>query len=114
MQTINLKHQHRPRNMSSPSQPAISAEMTALSDYIAAAGARALPSEVVDKTKHHVLDTLAAMVSGSRLKAGKLAAGYAKRVASPAGEATVIGTALLAPVEFAALANGMAGPPPAS
>jgi 2-methylcitrate dehydratase PrpD len=86
----------------------ISTESTALSEYIAAAADRELPPEVVAKTKHHVLDTLAAILSGSRLRAGRLAATYVQRVGG-APEATLIGTALLVPAESAALANGMAG-----
>ena len=43
----------------------------ALSAYIAAALRRPLPPAVVEKTKHHVLDTIAAIVSGSRLAPGK-------------------------------------------
>ena len=86
----------------------ISTESTALSEYIAAAANRELPPEVVAKTKHHVLDTLAAILSGSRLRAGRLAATYVQRVGG-APEATLIGTSLLVPAESAALANGMAG-----
>src|SRR5215468_11261758 len=77
-----------------------------LSEYIAGAVDLPLPAAVAEKTRHHVLDTLAAIISGSRLKAGKLAAGYAARFAGTP-EATVIGTALMVPAEFAALANGM-------
>ncbi len=46
----------------------VSPATTALADYVAGALDRALPAEVVARTKLHVLDTLAAMVSGSRLK----------------------------------------------
>src|SRR3954451_15457657 len=80
----------------------------ALSEYIASAAGRPLLPAVAEKTRHHVLDTLAAIISGSRLKAGKLATGYVARLAGTP-EATVIGTALMVPAEFAALANGMAG-----
>ncbi len=93
--------------MSVQSDSAISPLAQTLSAYIAGAGDRALPPAVAEKTRHHVLDTLAAMLSGSRLKAGRLAAGYVTRFAS-APEATVIGHALMVPAEFAALANGMA------
>src|SRR5947208_16347783 len=47
------------------------------------------------------------MISGSRLRAGRLAAGYVEQEGG-AGQACVIGTALLVPAEQAALANGMA------
>ena len=36
-----------------------------LSAFMASAATRALPAEVVEKTKHHILDTFAAMISGS-------------------------------------------------
>ncbi|MDP9114099.1 MAG: hypothetical protein M3O20_10515 [Acidobacteriota bacterium] len=35
-----------------------------LGNYMSEAAARALPDDVIEKTKHHILDTLAAMVSG--------------------------------------------------
>jgi hypothetical protein len=44
--------------------------MQRLSAYIAAAPRKPLPENVLERTKHHVLDTLAAMVSGSRLLPG--------------------------------------------
>ena len=44
--------------------PAVSPLMRELSTYIARAPRRALPAAVVEKTKHHILDTIAAMVSG--------------------------------------------------
>src|SRR5262247_1080689 len=94
--------------MTVQSDTAISPLAKSLSEYIAGAADRPLPSAVAEKTRHHVLDTLAAIVSGSRLKAGKRAAGYVARfVGTP--EAIVIGTALMVPAEFAALANGMSG-----
>jgi 2-methylcitrate dehydratase PrpD len=94
--------------MSVQSTDPISPQTKALSDYIAGTADRPLPPVVAEKTRHHVLDTMAAMLSGSRLRAGKLAAGYVSRLAG-AGEALVIGTSLLVPAEFAALANAMAG-----
>ena len=63
-------------------------------------------AEVVAKTKLHTLDTIAAMVSGSRLKAGKLAARYVDSLGGKP-HATVIGTGILTSTVNAALANGM-------
>lgn len=79
-----------------------------LAQYVAAAADGALPPEVVVKTKQHILDTLAAILSGSRLKPGEMAARY---VATLGGvpEATVIGTQLVTGAAHAALANGMMG-----
>jgi 2-methylcitrate dehydratase PrpD len=93
--------------MNVQSDAAVSPVSLALSEYIAAAAARELPPPVLLKTKHHILDTLAAILSGSRLRAGKLAAGYAARFAA-VPEATVMSTALAVPAETAALANAMA------
>ncbi len=47
--------------------------MTALSNYMAAAAGRALPADVIEKTKQHILDTFAAMISGSKLPPGEAA-----------------------------------------
>lgn len=85
----------------------ISAESAALAEYIAATVDRELPPAVAEKTKHHILDTIAAILSGSRLRAGRLAAAYVERFGG-APEATVLGTSLVVPAEAAALANGMA------
>ncbi len=90
--------------MKSTSQ--ISPVMRALSAYIAAALRRPLPPAVLEKTKQHLLDTLAAMLSGSRLPPGKKAIAFAK---SRGGvrEARVVGSKLITSAEIAALANGM-------
>jgi 2-methylcitrate dehydratase PrpD len=80
--------------------------MSQLSAYIAAAARRPLPAAVIEKTKYHVLDTIAAMVSGSRLKPGKKAIAYVK-ILGGAKEATVIGSGVVTNAANAALANGM-------
>jgi 2-methylcitrate dehydratase PrpD len=77
-----------------------------LAEFIAGAAARPLPADVVEKTKHHVLDTLAACVSGSRLAAGEHAIGFVAPSALATG-ARVFGTALRVRPDDAALANGM-------
>ncbi|MXQ14364.1 MmgE/PrpD family protein [Microvirga makkahensis] len=86
----------------------VSQQVSFLAEYIAGTLDRELPPEVAAETKHHVLDTLAAILSGSRLRAGRLAAAYVGPIGG-APEATVIGTSLAVPVVNAALANGMAG-----
>jgi 2-methylcitrate dehydratase PrpD len=80
--------------------------MATLSTYMAEAARRPLPDPVVEKTKHMILDTLAAAISGSELPPGKFAINFARtyggeRIASVAGSTIVCG-----PIE-AALANGM-------
>jgi 2-methylcitrate dehydratase PrpD len=85
--------------------PAVSPVMEKLSSYMAEARNRALPENVVRETEHHILDTIAAMVSGSDLQPGRLAIEFAR---SYGGEkiATVVASKILCgPIE-AALANG--------
>jgi len=86
-------------------EPTSSAAAT-LADYVAKALDRNLPAEVVARVKLHVLDTFAAIVSGSRLKAGELAASY---VDSQGGkpQAMVIGTGIVTTAVNAAFANAM-------
>ena len=79
--------------------------MTRLSAYMSEAADRALPDNVVQETKFHILDTLAAMVSGSELTPGRAALRFAR---AHGGEkvATVAASDILAgPIE-AAIANG--------
>ena len=88
--------------------PAISPVMQEVSAYIAAALRKPLPKEVSEKTKHHVLDTIAAMVSGSRLLPGTKAISYVKTLGGTK-EATVIGSRCVTTAINAALANGILG-----
>src|SRR5581483_3020848 len=74
--------------------------------YIAQAPRRRLPAAVAEKTKHHLLDTIAAMVSGSRLLPGRKAIAYA-RTRGGTKEAGVVATNIITTAENAALANGM-------
>ena len=85
----------------------ISPVMDKLSAYIAGALTTELPPEVVEKTKLHILDTIAAIISGSRLLPGIKAVEYA-RTQGGAPEALVLGSDLLTNVVTASLANGMA------
>jgi 2-methylcitrate dehydratase PrpD len=80
--------------------------MRRLSEYIASALHKPLPDAVVEKTKHHILDTLGAMISGSRLTPGKNAIGYVKTLGG-VKEACVIGSHVVTTAVNAALANGM-------
>jgi len=84
----------------------VSPVMHKLSTYMSEAGGRALPDEVIEKTQQHILDTLAAMISGSELTPGRaalqfIAAYGGKEVATVAASKIVCG-----PIE-AALANGV-------
>ncbi len=64
--------------MAKKAAPEISPVMKALATYIASASRKPLPKNVVERTKHHTLDTIAAMVSGSRLPPGRAAISYIK------------------------------------
>lgn len=86
--------------------PAVSPVIARLSAYMSEAHSRALPDEVVEKTKHHVLDTLAAMVSGSELPPGRVAIKFA-RVHAGESVATVAGSNVTCGPLEAAMANGM-------
>jgi 2-methylcitrate dehydratase PrpD len=79
--------------------------MRRLSAYIAAAGERQLPEAVSEKAKHHILDTMAAMVSGSRLKPGKLAIQFI-HTQGGTPEAQIIGANFLTTAINAAMTNG--------
>jgi 2-methylcitrate dehydratase PrpD len=86
-------------------QPSISPVMTTLSAYMSEARGRPLPADVVEKAKHHILDTLAASVSGSELPAGRVALEFGRTYSEKT--ATVVGSQLLCgPIE-AAFVNAM-------
>jgi 2-methylcitrate dehydratase PrpD len=80
--------------------------MEALSTYMASAGTRPLSADVAEHAKHHLLDTLAAMLSGSQLAPGQAAERYVRDYAGT-NVATVAGTMLTATAGDAALANGV-------
>ena len=80
--------------------------MSALSAYMSAAGTRALPAEITEHAKYHLLDTLASMISGSELAPGQAAQRYIRERGAK-GAATVAGFALTAAPIDAALANGV-------
>ena len=59
------------------SLPQASAHTRRLSAYIAQALDQPLPEDVAAKARQHILDTLAAMISGTQLRPGHLAIAYA-------------------------------------
>jgi 2-methylcitrate dehydratase PrpD len=80
--------------------------ITKLSQYMSEAKDRALPDNVIEKAKHHILDTFAAMISGAELPPGGAAIRFAdayggKPIATVAASKVVCG-----PIE-AAMANGV-------
>jgi 2-methylcitrate dehydratase PrpD len=84
----------------------ISTVTRALSAYMAGALAQSLPPDVTEKARQHILDTLAAMISGAQLHPGQLAIAYVGRLGG-VRQASVVGTRLLTGPVDAALANGM-------
>ena len=84
----------------------VSPVMARLSAYMSEAASRALPDDIHEKTKHHILDTFAAMISGTQLGPGHVALRFARAYA---GEkiATVLGSDVVCGPMEAAFANGM-------
>jgi 2-methylcitrate dehydratase PrpD len=82
------------------------AAMDTLSQYMAGAARRALPPEVEERVKYHLLDTLAAMVSGADLPPGIAAMKFARTVSRDTG-ATIAASSLVAGPIDAALVNGV-------
>src|SRR6267154_1791586 len=87
-------------------QQNISSIMERLSVYMSEAGSRSLPAEVTEKTKQHVLDTLAAMVSGSELGPGRAALEFSRAYGGNGGATVVAANFACGPIE-AALTNGV-------
>ena len=83
----------------------ISAVMEKLSSYMAEARNRTLPDGALLETKHHILDTIAAMVSGSELPPGKAAFDFARAYGGEKTATVVASQILCGPIE-AALTNG--------
>lgn len=67
-----------------------------------------IPHEVMRLGKKHILDGLAAALSGSASDPVQIIRDYLNELACRHGNATVIGSALTLPPRFAALANGTA------
>jgi 2-methylcitrate dehydratase PrpD len=102
MQKENAGHDRVMRNTGKEINPV----MVTLSSYMSAAAERELPDSVVKETKHHILDTIAAMVSGADLIPGQHALRFA-RAYGGAMIATVVASDILSgPIE-AAMINGV-------
>ena len=84
----------------------VSPVMARLSTYMSEARDRALPGEVLEKVKQHVLDTFAAMVSGAELPPGIAALKFARSYGGEKIATVVCSTNLCGSIE-AALVNGM-------
>jgi 2-methylcitrate dehydratase PrpD len=74
--------------------------------YLTQARTSPIPSAVLSKAKNHILDTIAAMVSGTTLKPGIFAIRYIEQHGGKP-EAQVVGSPIVTSAINAALANGM-------
>jgi 2-methylcitrate dehydratase PrpD len=83
----------------------VSPMMAKLSTYMSEARNMALPENVLRETKHHILDTFAAMISGSELPPGRMALKFARAYGGPNICTVVASDVLCGPIE-AAIANG--------
>ena len=77
-----------------------------LSTYMSEAGGRALPDEVVEKAKQHILDTFAAMISGSDLPPARAAVRYARDITCDK-TSTIVASKMTSSPPEAAFVNGM-------
>jgi 2-methylcitrate dehydratase PrpD len=84
----------------------VSPIMQQLSTYMGAASTRALPDEVIEKAKQHILDTFAAMISGSGLPPGRAALEFARAYGGREVATVVASNIVCGPIE-AAFANGV-------
>ena len=84
----------------------VSPIMQQLSSYMASAGSRALPDEVTERAKEHILDTFGAMISGSVLPPGRSAIEFARGYGGREIATVVASNIVCGPIE-AAFANGV-------
>jgi 2-methylcitrate dehydratase PrpD len=94
-----------PLPVSAAGEPA-SPVMTRLSTYMSEARNLALPADVVEKAKHHILDTFAAMTSGAELPPGRSAIQFARAYGGEKVSTVAASNVVCGPIE-AALANGV-------
>jgi len=84
----------------------VSPMMETISRYMSGAAARPLPQDVREKTAQHILDTLAAMISGSVLPPGRFSLRFARDV-QDGRSCTIAASRLLCGPADAALVNAM-------
>ncbi len=94
--------------VSALAEDSVSPAMARLSSYMSEARDRALPGEVAEITKFHILDTFAAMISGSQLLPGHAALKFARSYGGEKVATVLCSNLLIGPME-AALVNGVLG-----
>lgn len=92
--------------MKTPDSPAAMTATANLVDFLTGARSASLSDEVIEKTKRHLVDTVAAMVSGARLPVGLRALDVVPALGGPA-QALVIGSPTRLPAYLAAMINAM-------
>jgi len=80
--------------------------MIRLSSYMSEARSLALPADVVEKAKQHILDTFAAMISGADLPPGRAAIQFARAYGGEKLATVAASNILCGPIE-AAMVNGV-------
>lgn len=94
-----------PRRVMTAGEPP-SPMMVRLSTYMSEARNRALPGPVLEKSKHHILDTFAAMISGADLLPGRAAIQFVRGYGGEKVATVAASNIQCGPIE-AALANGV-------
>jgi len=92
-------------NVAAAAEP-VSPVMTRLSEYMSEAKDGVLPDAVAEKAKHHILDTLAAIISGSELPPGVAALRFARAYGGEQVATVAASNIVCGPIE-AALVNGV-------
>jgi 2-methylcitrate dehydratase PrpD len=102
--TVPLQAQSTPASREQAASPA---DLTGrVARYMAAARQESLSADVVREAKHRILDTIAAIISGARLKPGEMAIRFARAQGGTA-EASIVTTDIRTTVINAALVNAM-------
>jgi len=96
----------KPSSIRDTTGQGVSPVMDKLSTYMSEASGRELPDEVTEKTKQHILDTVAAMISGSELTPGRAALQFAAAYGGKEVATVVASKIVCGPIE-AALTNGV-------
>jgi 2-methylcitrate dehydratase PrpD len=103
---LPTKTQASPQSETVTDPHAVSAVMTRLSEYMSEARNAVLPEQVVEQVKWHILDTFAAIVSGSELPPGRAAIAFARAYGGEKVATIACSDVLCGPIE-AALVNGV-------
>jgi 2-methylcitrate dehydratase PrpD len=79
-----------------------------IAQFVRETSAPALPAEVVERARVHILDGFAVILSGATEKGSRILHAHLRRLGGRP-EATVLGVGFRAPAQWAALANGTSG-----